>query len=74
MKRVLLIGFDPATVDYSDPALPPGMTAEKIHPRVKLALADLAGRVGIPRCASSTLTTPRSRRFNAAWPVTSTTA
>jgi hypothetical protein len=44
MKRVLLIGFDPATVDYSDPALPPGMNAEKIHSGVKLALADLAGR------------------------------
>jgi len=44
MKRVLLIGFDPATVDYSDPALPPGMTAEKIHAGVKLALADFAER------------------------------
>jgi hypothetical protein len=40
----LLIGFDPATVDFSDPALPPGMTAEKIHAGVKLALADIAGR------------------------------
>jgi len=44
MKRVLLIGLDPATVDYSDPALPPGMDAEKIHAGVKLALADIAGR------------------------------
>ena len=44
MKRVVLIGFDPATVDYSDPALPPGMNAEKIHAGVKLALADIAGR------------------------------
>ena len=44
MKRVVLIGFDPATVDYSDPALPPGMTAERIHAGVKLALADLTGR------------------------------
>jgi hypothetical protein len=53
MKRVVLIGFDPATVawqsvplqgDFSDPALPPGMTAEKIHAGVKLALADFAGR------------------------------
>ena len=39
MKRVVLIGFDPATVDLSDPALPPGMTTEKIHAGVKLALA-----------------------------------
>ena len=44
MKRVVLIGFDPATVDFSDPALPPGMTAEKIHAGIKLALADFAGR------------------------------
>ena len=44
MKRVVLIGFDPAAVDYSDPTLPPGMNAEKIHAGVKLALADIAGR------------------------------
>jgi hypothetical protein len=44
MKGVVLIGYDPATVDYSDPALPPGMNAEKIHAGVKLALADIAGR------------------------------
>ena len=24
MKRVLLVGLDPAAVDFSDPALPPG--------------------------------------------------
>jgi hypothetical protein len=44
MKSVVLIGLDPATVDFSDPALPPGMTAEKIHAGVKLALADFATR------------------------------
>jgi hypothetical protein len=44
MKRVLLIGFDPATVDFSDPALPPGMTAEKIHAGIHLAVGDIAGR------------------------------
>ncbi len=44
MKRVVLIGLDPATVDFSDPALPPGMTAEKIHAGVKLALADFEAR------------------------------
>jgi hypothetical protein len=44
MKRVVLIGLDPGTVDFSDPALPPGMTAEKIHAGVKLALADFAAR------------------------------
>jgi hypothetical protein len=44
MKRVMLIGLDPATVDFSDPALPPGMSAEKIHAGVKVALADMAAR------------------------------
>ena len=31
MKRVQLIGSEPATVNFSDPALPPRMTVEKIH-------------------------------------------
>jgi hypothetical protein len=44
MKSVVLIGFDPATADFSDPALPPGMTPEKIHAGVKLALADFTAR------------------------------
>jgi hypothetical protein len=44
MKRVMLVGLDPATVDFSDPALPPGMSAEKIHAGVKVMLADMAGR------------------------------
>jgi hypothetical protein len=44
MKRVLLVGLDPGTVDFSDPALPPGMNAEKIHAGVRVALADMAER------------------------------
>ena len=44
MKRVLLVGLDPETVDFSDPALPPGMNAEKIHAGVRAALADMAER------------------------------
>ena len=44
MKKVLLVGYDPATVDFSDPALPPGLTAEKVHAGVKAALADMAER------------------------------
>jgi len=44
MKRVLLVGLDPATVDFSDPAIPPGMNAEKIHAGVKVTLADMTGR------------------------------
>ena len=44
MKRVLLVGFDPATVDYSDPALPPAMNAEKIQAGIDFAIGDVAGR------------------------------
>jgi hypothetical protein len=46
MKRVVLIGFDPATVDYSDPALPPGMNAEKI-PSWRQACASRYRRAGL---------------------------
>ena len=38
MKRILYVGYDPATVDFSDPALPPGMTAEKIHAGIAVAM------------------------------------
>ena len=38
MVRVLLVGYDPETVDYSDPALPPGMNAEKIRDGISLAM------------------------------------
>src|ERR1700684_742375 len=44
MKRVLLVGLDPATVDFLDPALPPGMTAEKIHAGINLALTNMTER------------------------------
>ena len=44
MTGVLLVGYDPDTVDYSDPALPPGMTAPKIHAGVRVALEQMAGR------------------------------
>lgn len=44
MTRVLLVGYDPQTVDFSDPALPPGMTAEKVYAGVDLALKQMADR------------------------------
>ena len=44
MTRVLLVGYDPRTVDFSDPALPPGMTAEKIYAGVEVALRQMAAR------------------------------
>ena len=31
MTRILLVGQQPETIDYTDPALPPGLSAEKIH-------------------------------------------
>ena len=38
MTRILLLGLDPETVDYSDPALPPSMTAEKVRAGVAVAV------------------------------------
>jgi hypothetical protein len=44
MPRVLLVGLVPETVDFSDPALPPGMTADKVHAGVALAMQQMADR------------------------------
>jgi len=44
MARILLLGLDPETVDFSDPALPPGMTVEKVHARTTLALKQFTER------------------------------
>ena len=44
MTRVLLVGYDPETVDFSDPALPPGMTAEKIRAGIAVATNQFAER------------------------------
>lgn len=42
MMRVLFVGYEPETVDFSDPALPPGMTAEKIHAGIAVAMKRFA--------------------------------
>ena len=44
MTRILLLGLDPETVDFSDPALPPGMTAEKVHAGIAVAMKEFAER------------------------------
>ena len=44
MTRILLVGYDPETVDFSDPALPPGMTAKKIRAGLEVALKQMADR------------------------------
>ncbi len=40
MTRILFVGQAPETVDYSDPALPPGFNAEKIWAGIAIAVAD----------------------------------
>ena len=44
MTRILLVGLDPETVDYSDPALPPGMTAEKVRAGIAVAVKQFTDR------------------------------
>jgi len=44
MTRILLVGYEPETVDFSDPALPPGMTAEKVHAGIAVALKQFVER------------------------------
>ena len=44
MTRILLLGLDPETVDFSDPALPPGMTAEKVRAGIAVALNQFTDR------------------------------
>ena len=43
-SRILLLGPVPKTVDFSDPALPPGMTAEKVHAGIAVALKQFTDR------------------------------
>ena len=42
MTRVLFVGQDPKTVDFADPALPPGFNAEKIQAGIDLAAHKIA--------------------------------
>ncbi len=42
MKRVLFIGQAPETVDFSDPSLPPGFDAAKIHAGIAVGMSRLA--------------------------------
>jgi hypothetical protein len=44
MTRILLVGQEPETVDFSDPALPPGFNAEKIHAGIAVALRQITER------------------------------
>jgi hypothetical protein len=44
MTSILFVGQDPETVDYSDPALPPGFSADKILAAIKIAMDKIAER------------------------------
>ena len=44
MTRILLVGLDPDTVDYSDPALPPGMNADKVRAGIAVAVKQFTDR------------------------------
>ncbi len=44
MTRILFVGQQPETVDFSDPSLPPGFDAAKIHAGIKVGLAKIAER------------------------------
>jgi hypothetical protein len=44
MTRILFVGQKPETVDFSDPALPPGFDAEKINAGIALGVAKIEGR------------------------------
>jgi hypothetical protein len=44
MTRVFFVGQQPETVDFTDPVLPPGMNAERIHAGIALAMKQMAER------------------------------
>jgi hypothetical protein len=44
MTHVLFVGQQPETVNFADPVLPPGTTAEKIHAGIALAMKQMADR------------------------------
>ena len=67
MTRILLLGYDPETVDFSDPALPPGMTAEKIHAGIAVALKQFTERGWQADVASFGLMKPPGRRWSVSY-------
>jgi len=44
MIRILFVGQRPETVDYSDPAIPPGFNAEKINAGIAVAVGKMTER------------------------------
>jgi len=44
MTRILFVGQEPETVDFSDPAIPRGLDAGKIHAGIAIAMRTMADR------------------------------
>jgi hypothetical protein len=44
MTRILFVGQAPETVDFSDPALPPGFDAQKIEAGIAIAMENIEKR------------------------------
>jgi hypothetical protein len=44
VTQILFVGLEPETVDFSDPALPPGFNAEKIHAGIAVAMRQMTER------------------------------
>jgi hypothetical protein len=44
MPRVLFVGQQPESVDFTSPMLPPGMNAEKIHAGITVAMKQMTER------------------------------
>jgi hypothetical protein len=80
MTRILFVGQEPETVDFSDPALPPGFSVQKIHAGIAVAMQQFAERrrgsgvigldqaqIGVPAvqfAASHAQTRPRGSAVN----------
>ena len=73
MTRVLFIGQTPETVDFTDPALPPGFDAAKIHAGIAVGMKLMKERGWD---ADLCLVEParRSPRSSASWPGPAMTA
>jgi hypothetical protein len=44
VKNICFIGQQPETVDFSDPALPPGFDAQKIHAGIDVGMRQMSER------------------------------
>jgi hypothetical protein len=44
MTRILFVGQEPETVDFTDPSLPPGFNAEKINTGISVGVAKIQER------------------------------